>query len=233
MDTILLDDIAVDFDEQALQKRLHVQPGSADAEELSQLCSDARRIARPKALYRIVYIDDKDDHGVVVDGVRLTSRVLRVNLDGVHRCWVYTATCGKELGDWADRLDDVLLQFWGEALKETALGAAIRRLNADLNERFQPGKTSAMAPGSLVDWPLSQQRPLFALLGDAERLAGVRLTDSCLMLPNKSISGLRFPTEASFESCQLCPRADCPSRRARYEPELMTAKYQRRGEDIA
>lgn len=202
-----------------------MQPDSSDAAELAQLCKAAQAIARPKALYRLAYIDAHDDDGVVVDGVRLTSRVLRVNLDAVHRVWIYTATCGTELGEWADTLDDVLLQFWAEALKETALAAAIRALGADLNERFQPGKTSAMAPGSLVDWPLAQQRPLFALLGDAEQLVGVHLTESCLMVPNKSISGLRFPTEANFESCQLCPRPDCPNRRARYDPELLATKY--------
>jgi hypothetical protein len=84
-----------------------------------------------------------------------------------------------------------------------------------------------MAPGSLVDWPLAQQRPLFQLLGNAEVAVGVHLTESCLMVPNKSISGLRFPTETSFESCQLCPRPDCPNRRARYDAELFERKYRR------
>jgi hypothetical protein len=69
-------------------------------------------------------------------------------------------------------------------------------------------------------WPIAQQRPLFSLFGDAEALIGVRLTDSFLMVPNKTVSGLFFPTEVPFESCQLCTRPDCPRRRARYKGPL-------------
>ena len=84
-----------------------------------------------------------------------------------------------------------------------------------------------MSPGSLADWPLEQQRALFAVLGDTEGLIGVRLAESCLMIPTKSVSGMRFPTETSFESCQLCPRAVCPGRRAPYDKGLYDRKYAR------
>ena len=59
---------------------------------------------------------------------------------------------------------------------------------------------------------------------DVEKLIGVRLTDSFLMVPMKSISGILFPTEVRFESCQLCPRKDCPGRRAPYDQALWS-KY--------
>jgi hypothetical protein len=225
MDRTVLDEIPCTLDLAHLRTRLHVEEGSPDADDLERLVEQAQALARPKALYRLGYIDAKVDDGVVIDGVRLTSRVLRVNLDQAHRVFVYTATCGAELDAWAHALDDVLHQYWAEAFKEAALGAAIKALNADIDERYRPGKTSAMAPGSLVDWPLSQQRPLFDLLGDTHALVGVRLSPSCLMIPNKSISGLRFPTEVSFESCQLCPRPDCPNRRAVYDPALYELKY--------
>ena len=54
---------------------------------------------------------------------------------------------------------------------------------------------------------------------------GVKLTESYLMEPNKSVSGIRFPTEERFESCMLCPRQDCPGRRSAYDPELYDQKY--------
>ena len=74
-----------------------------------------------------------------------------------------------------------------------------------------------MAPGSLSDWPIEEQGPLFRLLGDVEASIGVRLTRNLLMLPAKSISGFYFPTEVSFYSCQLCPRKRCESRKAKYD----------------
>jgi hypothetical protein len=81
-------------------------------------------------------------------------------------------------------------------------------------------KLGLMDPGSLEDWPIAEQAPLFALLGDTEGRLGVRLTDSLLMVPRKSISGILFPSEESFTSCRLCPRNPCQGRRVDYEPEL-------------
>jgi hypothetical protein len=82
-----------------------------------------------------------------------------------------------------------------------------------------------MNPGSLQDWPLREQRPLFALIGAVDTRIGVRLTDSCLMTPRKSTSGIQFPTEESFASCQLCGREVCPNRRAPYDATLFERKY--------
>ncbi len=56
---------------------------------------------------------------------------------------------------------------------------------------------------------------------------GVELTPSFLMVPNKSVSGLRFPTEENWASCMLCPRPDCPNRRAPHDPELFERKYRK------
>lgn len=82
-----------------------------------------------------------------------------------------------------------------------------------------------MSPGSLEDWPVSQQSALFSLLGDTQHAIGVQLTESCLMVPTKSVSGIRFPMEDSFESCQLCPREDCPGRRAPYDEALYARRF--------
>ena len=73
-----------------------------------------------------------------------------------------------------------------------------------------------MSPGSLEDWPITEQTKLFSIFGDTERLIGVRLTDSMLMVPRKSISGILFPSEEGFTSCQLCDRERCPGRKAPY-----------------
>lgn len=42
-------------------------------------------VVRPKALYQASSIDAREDDSVVLDGVRLTSRALRRNLDQVER----------------------------------------------------------------------------------------------------------------------------------------------------
>ena len=87
-----------------------------------------------------------------------------------------------------------------------------------------------MTPGSLEDWPISEQRPLFEILGDIQDAIGVQLKDSLMMSPVQSVSGIIFPTEATFESCQLCPRENCPGRRAAYDKNLYEKKYKSKPE---
>ncbi len=76
------------------------------------------------------------------------------------------------------------------------------------------GRVASLSPGSLEDWPITEQTKLFAIFGDTERIIGVRLTDSMLMLPRKSVSGIMFPSEEGFHACQLCDRERCPGRKA-------------------
>ena len=225
MDTIVLDDIRFELDLPRLIGRLHLEEASEDAERVRMLAAEAQGLARPKALYGVAYIEERGDDFVVVDGVRLTSRVLRVNLEETHRVFPYVATCGRELEEWSSPIGDVLESFWASAIKEAALRSAIAAMGEDLERRLQPGPTSDMNPGSLADWPMSEQRQLFALAGDPQQAIGVELTDSYLMVPIKSVSGLRFPTETRFQSCQLCPREKCPGRRAPYDRALWQTRY--------
>ena len=181
----------------------------------------------PKAVYRECYVDSRTEDTVTVGGIVLKSRVLRVNMEQAHRAFAFLATCGAELEAWARSLDDMLEQYWATVLMEMALYQARQYLNARLGEVLPLDKSVVMNPGSLADWPIQQQRPLFNLIGSASDAIGVRLTESLLMTPAKSVSGIRFPTEAHFESCQLCPREGCPGRRAPYDRELYHRKYAR------
>jgi hypothetical protein len=222
---VILNNIPFEPDLDQLLKRLRIKAGSRRVDDLKRMVSDAQTIAKPKALYEVSFIESRGDDYVVVDGVTFKSRVLVVNLAPVHRVFPYVATCGVELERWASSIDDLLQNYWADTISEMALRSATEALHEHLDERYRPGKTSVMNPGSLPDWPLREQRPLFALLGDPERDIGVQLLDSLLMTPTKSVSGIRFPTEESFASCQLCPRENCPSRRAPYDATLYDEKY--------
>lgn len=222
MEPILLDNMPFEINLDQLMKLMRVRPNSSDARDLAVLAEEAQKIARPKVLYGVAYIEEKGKEDVVLDGVRMTSRVLRVNLDKAERVFPFTCTCGMELQDWGDAIDDMLWSFWAEAIKEEALRTAMGIFQNHLQTQYQTGHISTMSPGSLADWPISQQEPLFHLLGTPKE---VRLTDSMLMIPTKSVSGIVFPTDGSFESCQLCPRKDCPGRKVPYDESLYEQKY--------
>lgn len=221
----ILSNISVHWDLEQVLSRLRVAPESEDAEQVQELLDQVRRTANPKAIYDLCYVGEKGQRTTEIDEVVFTSRVLRVNLEEAHRVFPYIATCGRELEETPGVAGDALREYWLEELKVMALGAAMAHVRDQIEAKYRPGKMSAMSPGSLEDWPITQQRELFSLFGDVEEKIGVKLTDSFLMVPIKSVSGMFFPTEVSFESCRLCPREGCPGRRARYDPSLWEERY--------
>ena len=215
---VILDAIPFDVDEGDALAALHLEPGAAFSDEALALLHEAISVARPKGVYRLSAVETIDDHTTALDGVRFTSRILRVNLEGVSRAFPFVATCGVELEEWSHSKADVMQRFWADGIKELALRCAITVLGNHLTGRYQPGTRAAMNPGSLADWPLSEQPRLFSLFGGAVERTGVRLSESFLMIPVKSVSGVWFETDSGFVNCQLCPREDCPNRRTPYDP---------------
>ena len=90
---------------------------------------------------------------------------------------------------------------------------------AHLQERYHTsGHLSALNPGSLAAWPISGQAELFAILGGKEfvqETIGVTYSDTFLMFPSKTISGILFESEVFYKNCQHCPLTNCPGRRAK------------------
>ncbi len=75
------------------------------------------------------------------------------------------------------------------------------------SQRFSPG---------YCDWEVGQQRMLFRAMNGSS--AFIELTDKCLMIPRKSISGvigIGTPESGvkSYNPCKTCRRQDCPGRR--------------------
>ncbi len=224
MTSILITEIAYAPDIDSLRQALRIR-NQEDLSALEYLAAQAQALARPKAAYRPAFVAQHTDDSIIIDDVTFKSRVLRVNVGKARRVFLYLATCGVELDAWANSLDDMLHHYWAEEIKIQALRAATDALYTRIQKDYQPGQTTIMNPGSLADWPLGQQRPFFQLMGDAATQLEITLSDSCLMTPNKSVSGIRFPTETGFESCQLCPMPDCPGRRAPYDADLYAHHY--------
>lgn len=222
---VIMDDVPFVPDETALLQQLHLTADSVFAEDARLFAQEAATLARPKGLYKVSAVEHMSDTAVALDGVRFTSRVLRVNLDGRYRAFPFLATCGRELAAWSESLDDPMQAYWADAIKEMALQQAFQALGQHLVATYQPGEQAVMNPGSLEDWPINEQRSLFTLFGDAAESIGVSLNDSFLMSPVKSISGLWFQTDSGFVNCRLCPREGCPNRRTPHDPHLFEQQY--------
>ena len=226
MDPIILDQIEFNPSSARIFKNLRVKKNSNNEGLVLELVEEARRISRPRAMYTITGIEKRDDTGLVLGGIRMESRVMRVNLSDVQRAFPYLTTSGREMFEWTQAKDDLLEKYYAEEISQMALQAAGDTLLSHLQETYQLGKTSSMNPGSLEDWPITAQTSLFKLLGNPEQAIGVKLLDSMLMIPNQTVSGIHFVSESGFSNCELCPRDDCSHRRDPYDQNLLNSKYQ-------
>ena len=216
---IVFDAIPFTLSDSVILKGCRAENDEEQAGIVLRLVAEARKIAKPKAMVRIVMVEKIDDETVTLDGVTIHSRLVRVNLDKVHRAFAYVATCGAEAEAWSLTLPDMLEQFYADEIKKMLVHAAMAYIREEVKKRFDPnGTLSVMSPGSLKEWPIENQKPLFRIMGDTQAAIGVTLTDSCLMLPSKSVSGLLFSDATGHVNCILCPMADCPGRSAPYDP---------------
>jgi hypothetical protein len=190
--------------------------------EFTALVETARRVGRPKAIYTEAYVEIAGTERVHIGGAAFTSAMLRQNLAQVERVFAFVATCGHEMDTIALPENDFLQEFWWDTIKERLFHSAFDHLAAHLQRVYRLGKWASMNPGAgdADVWPIEQQRPLFDLLGDVRAQIGVELTDSYLMRPNKTVSGIIFPTEKDFRTCQVCRRENCPSRSAAFDLAL-------------
>lgn len=215
----ILKDLTTQIDLKAVRRTLRLNRPEG-VQRVQRLVDQAKPLIEPRAAFKLCYINEKLPDAVIVEGRRLESKVLRKNLDAVERIFPYVVSIGPELEKASAKMSDPLERYYLDVIGNIALAAVRQQLHDYLCKKFALKKISFMSPGSLQDWPLEAQRLLFQLLPDLESAIGVRLTESFLMIPTKSVSGIYFQTEVSFFNCQLCQRGRCPGRKARYDADL-------------
>lgn len=184
-------------------------------EELIDLMDEADSIADPLALYSVSPVEEG-----CVGGVDTGSEMVVSRLQSKIRAFPYIVTCGPKLEEWSKQYaSDFLLEYWADEIKKRFLGIVAGEFCSHIKERYRTaGHLAALNPGSLAGWPISGQEALFNMLGGTDfvrETIGVTYSDSFLMFPTKTISGIAFESETFYENCQYCPLDRCPNRRAK------------------
>lgn len=200
------------------------------AEEAIALGGD---LWQPVAVY-----DWFDVQGVEGDQVRLCGRngdgeaVLHVGpkaemMAGAGRALVAVGTLGPAIEQRVAALQregEMVLSYLLDSAGVVALGAAGEALRCVAEEAAAEagwGVGAALAPGSLVGWPLAGQREVCALLPLGE--VGVHLNDYHVLEPHKSFSvvigiGPGYDARHVGSVCKFCALQDTCWRR-REDPE--------------
>ena len=147
--------------------------------------------------------------------------IIERQLHGAEAYALFICTAGTEFEEWQQQLkkrDDMVRVFIADAL-----GSVIAEKCADVMENHVQQSidklgwhhTNRFSPG-YCGWDVSEQQLLFPLFDG--QTCGVRLTDSSLMVPVKSISGiigLGKEVRRLDYSCGLCDFEKCYKRRKR------------------
>ncbi len=217
---VRVEGVPVAFDMEVLARKLRIRPGQTAAlNKLGKLAEEARRLAKPQAAAVLCGVRVLSDAELEVGGVTLASPLLRKNMGELGRVFPFLATEGRELAEWSASLDSALDQVFSCELREAAVKQYERLLEHKLLEVYGIKQLSAMNPGSLDVWPVTQQEQLFRILNPIPEQFGVELLPSFMMKPEYSLSGIFFQTDTKYYNCRLCPRLDCPNRKAAYKPE--------------
>lgn len=181
--------------------------------QLGQACE-------PRHLTAVFPLSLSADGGIDGGCFRTHSRNLSRNLADCHKIIVFAAT----LGTGADHLIHkysrlemsraVVMQAAAAAMIEEYCDQVCSGLKAEyeargeyLRPRFSPG---------YGDFPLECQPALLGALEAGKRI-GIKLTDSLLMMPSKSVTAVmgisKKPHRCDVRGCEACGKTDCAYRR--------------------
>jgi hypothetical protein len=219
----VLDGFPIELSLEKTLDRLRIDERRSQALDAENVFKTATSLIHPRAIYAAAYVSKHSEDKIEIGYTEFASRVLALNLEHIERVFPYVLTIGDSLENQARSSESVSAKLVLEAVGDLALGSALEYVQRRIAEQHGLETTSHMGPGQL-DWPITQQRELFSILGDVKHAIGVTLTESLMMIPRKSISGIIFPTEETFISCQLCQRSRCPSRKATFDKAL-SKKY--------
>jgi len=164
-------------------------------EAARRMASLAEALVEPRGWMRRAPVRAADTDGTVWLGgeIRFRSLALARSLRSAAEVALIILTIGPALELRTDELvqqeqlaEALLLDTAGRVAVEAVIKEVRQRLRDDAWDRGYR-LTARMAPG-FVDWALDEQRVLFAAFGDAA--LAVQLTENCIMLPRKSVSGV-------------------------------------------
>ncbi len=215
----LIEEKELKIDQESICSRLPSR--IAETIQLDSYLDWVREASQLKGLYRRVFPEKTGTDTVEMEGITFTSRVLSRNLQDAHQVFPYVITCGYQLDEEASS-HNMGVRYYLDLIANQYVSLAQEKLMSLINQRYSLVKSARLSPGSLEDWPIEEQKLLFQLMGEekVEKQIGVSLTESYLMVPTKTVSGIIFPTEVDFSSCQLCPRENCSHRKMPYDQNL-------------
>jgi hypothetical protein len=181
-----------------------------------------------RAGYRVLDInrsENRSDGFSIGKNFLSLQKIITFQLRKAQKAALFTCTIGDAMETRATRLFREGDPLKGH-LTDTIASAAVERVADLLHDHIGSmmakmglGITNRFSPG-YCGWPVTDQYAIFSFF--PEKFCGITVTDSALMLPKKSISGIiGIGAEVNREPyfCDRCKRKDCSYRAYRQARE--------------
>ena len=165
------------------------------------------------------------DSAVACEGVEFsTGPIITNQLKRSTSVALFVSTAGPQLEHWSGELmagGDMMRGYIIDAIASEYVEQASIWLEKQIAGHVESRGwkiTNRYSPG-YCDWPVSEQHKLFSLL--PPKFCGITLTESALMVPIKSLSGiigLGPDVKRGAFQCSICDLKDCFRRREEPEP---------------
>ena len=188
-----VDSFSIRLNKDEILKGQGIDPAKA-SQRLSDIAEsvieEAQALLKPAAMFSVVKVNNFGHHSIAFEGGVFTGSLVGKAMAGADHLIISVCTIGSDL---EKRVDEIMnenpvlaialdgagisgLRKVSQAVEDMICAEACE-LELSLGMRAQPGQEG---------WPIEQQRVVFKLM-PAEKI-GVQLTESCLMLPRKSVS---------------------------------------------
>ena len=212
-----IDNITVELDADRVLSGQGVEPARASSrlrEAAQEILAETAGLIKPRVVYDIFPVSGFEHRRISFAGGSFDGALVARAFAGATELSIALCTIGPAL----DQKVAALMES-GETFKAITLDgagvAAIGAVSAAAAEKMVAAararglQTGMKASPGQEEWPLEQQRTVFELLPAAD--LGVRLTDSCLMLPRKSVTfaiGIGPEMREDALPCDFCTKRE-------------------------
>lgn len=125
----VIDNIPVKLELDDVVKKTRIRSMNDDFKDIiNELLDMARPVAKPKALFEISRVENRQGDSLEIGGRKFTSHILRVNLDKIDTVFPYVVTCGREVDKIEIPEHQLMKYYFMDQIKEVIVRSALSYL---------------------------------------------------------------------------------------------------------
>jgi hypothetical protein len=216
----ILSDLEIDMNEVFLSLGYkNAVPDNDILQLINNVYAEINTICKPQYIYKVYNGNTCGNASIEINNTTFeTGKMITHYLYGMEKCCIFATTAGIEYDTYKKQLrekGDIPEEFIADAIGSVIAEACVNALAGELAEAVANDYTCTYpySPG-YCNWKLTEQPLLFSLLPDTP--CGITLTESCLMVPIKSITGIigiGKNIKRKKYACDICEMKDCFKRK--------------------